>query len=111
MNSAYPKKPYQPLGKCLKDLRQKCQESLAEASGAVEINEKQLANFELGQSRPTEDVLLLLISHFGVQDDEAIRIWELAGYGVTKVTIPQNNERISLSELTQDKRILFTDVV
>jgi transcriptional regulator with XRE-family HTH domain len=111
MNSAYPKKPYQPLGKCLKALRQKSQESLAEASGAVEINEKQLANFELGQNRPSEDVLLLLISHFGVHDDEAVKIWELAGYGVTKVSISQPKERISLSELTPDNRILFTDVV
>jgi transcriptional regulator with XRE-family HTH domain len=110
MNSAYPKRPYQPLGKCLKALRDKRHESLAEASGAVEINEKQLASFELGHNRPSEDVLLLLISHFGVHDDEAVKIWEMAGYGLTKVS-KSVTEKISLADLTPDKRILFTDVV
>jgi transcriptional regulator with XRE-family HTH domain len=111
MNSAYPKKPYQTLGKCLKDLRNKRHESLAEASGAVEINEKQLVSFELGHSRPSENVLLLLISHFGVHDDEAVKIWELAGYGLTKVSIQKTKEKISLADLSPDKQILFTDVV
>ncbi|MEK7095919.1 MAG: helix-turn-helix transcriptional regulator, partial [Patescibacteria group bacterium] len=79
--------PYKPLGKKLKELRSQANESLAEASGAVEIDVRQLASFELGQTRPTEDVLLLLLSHFGVKDDEALRLWEVAGYHMAKIPV------------------------
>jgi transcriptional regulator with XRE-family HTH domain len=105
--------PYRPLGKKLKALRDRASETLAEASGAVEIDVRQLASYELGHSRPTEDVLLLLISHFGAKDDEAVRLWELAGYGVSRVSAAQmaNEEQsINIAE-NQDTRVLFTDVV
>jgi transcriptional regulator with XRE-family HTH domain len=100
---------YKGLGKQLKVLRTRAKESLAEASGAVEIDVKQLASFELGQARPTEDVLMLLISHFGARDDEAIRLWELAGYGNSS-TNPSQSLEINLTN-TDDNKILFTDVV
>ncbi len=82
------KSPFRPLGRRLKDLRDRANESLAEASGAVEIDVRQLASYELGQSLPTEEVLLLLISHFGAKEDEAVKLWELAGYTVGKSIIP-----------------------
>src|SRR5437868_12329616 len=88
------KSPYQTLGKTLKDLRHRASESLAEASGAVEIDVRELASFELGKARPSEDVLLLLISHFGAKDDEAVKLWEMAGYGMEKIPVSHgvNNE-------------------
>jgi transcriptional regulator with XRE-family HTH domain len=98
---------YKSLGKQLKLLRTRAKESLAEASGAVEIDVKQLASFELGQSRPSEDVLMLLISHFGARDDEAVRLWELAGYGSTAQPLEIN----IASTDTDNNKILFTDVV
>ncbi|MBX4197160.1 helix-turn-helix domain-containing protein [Candidatus Saccharibacteria bacterium] len=106
------KSPYKPLGKHLKDLRTRANESLAEASGAVEIDVRELASFELGKNRPTEDVLLLLISHFGAKDDEAVRIWEMAGYGMEKIpaTHMVNNEAQS-NIAAPDNRVLFTDIV
>lgn len=72
--------PYEPLGGRLKRLREDHRESLAEVSGAVEIEEKDLTRIEAGHERPSEDILLLLISHFGIQDDKAAELWELAGY-------------------------------
>lgn len=107
--------PFRTLGKQLKALRMRCSESLAEASGAVEIDVKQLASFELGHVRPTEDVLLLLISHFGAKDDEAVRLWEMAGYGMERIPVAhlaneQNYLQQSVSATT-DSQILFTDVV
>lgn len=51
-----------------------------EVSGAVEIDEKRLKRIEAGIERPAEDILLLLISHFGVADREAVQLWELADY-------------------------------
>lgn len=72
--------PFKTLGSRLKYLRERSSESLAEVSGAVEINEDSLERFESGSERPSEDILMLLISHFNMQDTEAVQLWELAGY-------------------------------
>lgn len=72
--------PFISLGRHLKYVREQSQKSLAEVSGAVEIDERNLARIEAGEERPSEDILLLLISHFDVQDREAVQLWELADY-------------------------------
>jgi transcriptional regulator with XRE-family HTH domain len=72
--------PYITLGSHLKYVREQSRQSLSEVSGAVEIEERHLARIEAGLERPAEDILLLLISHFGVQDREAVQLWELAEY-------------------------------
>jgi transcriptional regulator with XRE-family HTH domain len=72
--------PYITLGSHLKYVREQSRQSLSEVSGAVEIDETHLERIEAGQERPSEDILLLLISHFGVQDREAVQLWELAEY-------------------------------
>lgn len=61
-------------------MRQHLSESMAEVSGAVEIDVDELERIEQGLALPSEDILMLLISHFGIGDDEAVRLWELAGY-------------------------------
>jgi len=106
--------PYRPLGKRLKALRDRANESLADASGAVEIEVRQLASFELGHSRPSEEILLLLISHFSAKDDEAIRLWELAGYGMSKIPMAHmaSEQPGDFPESdSANPRVLFTDVV
>lgn len=104
--------PFRPLGRHLKELRVKANESLAEASGAVEIDVRELAGFELGKDRPSEDVLLLLISHFGAKDEEAVRIWETAGYATEKTAAgSMDNTPVLPSVGTLENRVLFTDVV
>lgn len=72
--------PYKKLGARLKGAREKLRESLAEVSGAVEIEPEALSAIEQGTNRPSEDILLLLISHFAIKEDEATKLWELAGY-------------------------------
>jgi transcriptional regulator with XRE-family HTH domain len=72
--------PHKPLGRFLKTMRQRLQESLGETSGAVEIAVEQLDRFERGAELPSEDILMLLISHFNLPDDEALQAWDLAGY-------------------------------
>ena len=72
--------PFKTLGTHLKYLRERNSESLAEVSGAVEINEDILDRIEQGSERPSEEILMLLISHFNMQDNEAVQLWELAGY-------------------------------
>jgi transcriptional regulator with XRE-family HTH domain len=72
MNNERQELPFKNLGQRLKVIRQKLHESVAEVSGAVEIEEQHLQRIEQGEERPTEDILLLLINHFGMQDDDAI---------------------------------------
>jgi transcriptional regulator with XRE-family HTH domain len=72
--------PFQTLGKHLRYLREQSKESIAEVSGAVEIDEPALTRIEAGFERPAEDILLLLITHFGMPNQEAVQLWELAGY-------------------------------
>jgi len=100
---------YRTLGKRLKELRTRANETLAEASGAVEIDVRQLASYEMGRKRPAEEVLLLLISHFNVRDDEAVSIWELAGYGGGRLAAAIDSQ--PATAVTNEKKILFTDVV
>jgi transcriptional regulator with XRE-family HTH domain len=72
--------PYATLGSHLKYVREQSRQSLTEVSGAVEIEEQDLERIEAGLERPAEDILLLLISHFGVPDREAAQLWELGEY-------------------------------
>lgn len=95
------------LGKRLRSLRVRAKETLAESAGAVEIEVRDLAGFELGSARPSQDVLLLLISHFQAGDEEAMKLWELAGYHNEK--LPAEEPLFPAAESTD--RVLFTDVV
>ena len=109
--------PFHQLGVELKQTRQKRQESLAEVSGAVEVDIEQLSDFEKGIQRPAEDVLLLLISHFAVKEDEATKLWELAGYEQTILPVNQathegNGEaNQSVMVMPVDARVIYTDMV
>ncbi|HET9098215.1 MAG TPA: helix-turn-helix transcriptional regulator [Candidatus Saccharimonadales bacterium] len=73
-------RPFMTLGKHLKTVREQAKRSVAEVSGAVEIDETQLRLIEAGLQRPEEDVMLLLISYFNMADQEAMHLWELAKY-------------------------------
>ncbi len=105
------KTPYRPLGKQLKNLRTRAQESLAETSGAVEIDVRELASYELGKARPNEDVLLLLISHFGAKDDEAVHLWEMAGYGTDKSSVSRMATTETLAATDHGQKIIYSDIV
>lgn len=72
--------PFLTLGIRLRLIRETCRESVAEVSCAVEIDTDVLERIESGEERPSEDILMLLISHFGVKEPEAVQLWETAGY-------------------------------
>ncbi len=109
--------PFHKLGEQLKQTRQKRQESLAEVSGAIEIDVDMLNEFEKGNQRPSEDLLLLLISHFAVKEDHATKLWELAGYDQMEVlsTNMMNDEdglaKTAVAVMPGDARIAYTDMV
>ncbi|MBA2279129.1 helix-turn-helix domain-containing protein [Candidatus Saccharibacteria bacterium] len=102
--------PYQQFGRRLHDIRLRLQESLPEVSGAVELDSDVLARYERGEDRPSEDVLLLLINHFAIKDEEADELWELAGY--TSENHNHHEEAANLPTLMMvpmDNRVIYTD--
>lgn len=112
-----PKYPYRALGSRIKTLREKLRESLAEVSGAVEIDMEALRQIEQGSSRPSEDILMLLISHLKVKDEEAVRLWEMAGYTQSSSgkgsSMQQDDMRGQqmLMIMPMDARVVYTDTV
>ncbi len=110
--------PYGPLGSRLKQLREIRRESMAEVSGAVEIDETALSNIESGKDRPSEDILLLLINHFNLADDRAEELWELAGYH--RVSSEHDHDQHDADGVRQrtaammvmlDPRVMYSDSV
>jgi transcriptional regulator with XRE-family HTH domain len=107
-------RPYELLGRRLKQFREQRSESLMEASGAVEIDAELLERYENGQERPSEDILMLLINHFDIQDNEAVQIWESAGYdndggNLGRRTLDGGMEKAAVLVLAMDARIVFSD--
>ncbi len=107
--------PFLPLGNHLKYVREQSKESLAEVSGAVEIDQQHLERIEAGLERPAEDILLLLINHFGVQDGEAVQLWELAEYDsdipeeIRSSEISGHSGKPTVMLLAMDVRTLYSD--
>lgn len=101
--------PHQLLGDRLRRLRESAKQSVAEVSGAVEIDPNQLRMFESGQILPDEEILLLLISYFNLGDEEALKVWQLAKYDKQKLQ-PQT-ERQQVLALPEDVRVHYTDMV
>lgn len=107
--------PYKSLGGKLRGMREKGRESLAEVSGAVEIDIDALRSIERGLERPSEDILLLLISHFAIKEDEATTLWELAGYesqnSGSSMTIDEiGTLKNAIMVMPVDNRINYTDM-
>jgi len=105
--------PYKSLGDALARLRGRMQESLAEVSGAVEIDSDRLKLYEQGEDRPSEDILELLMTHFSVKDDEADRIWKLAGYDNKNSDEAEENplQPQPVMLLPFDARVIYTDAM
>lgn len=103
-------------------LRERRHESVAEVCGAVEIDEPLLQRIESGRERPSEDILLLLLSHFDVQDEYAAELWQLAGYtesdknnddtiGSHSHAAPAQDARTQAMMIMIDPRVMYSDNV
>jgi DNA-binding XRE family transcriptional regulator len=109
-------RPFRTLGWHLKLAREQLKETMAEVSGAVEIEPDALELIEQGRQRPSEEILLLLISHFGLEDVEATSLWELAGYTDIGSSKPHQSEiaatdRSVTMSMPADLRVVYTDLV
>lgn len=105
--------PYKNIGERLRKRRQQLHESLAEVSGAVEIDADLLKKIETGAELPSEDILLLLISHLDVQEKDARTILEQAGYARNEAAPGIDEQLIKqmLMIIPFDNRILYSDSV
>jgi len=109
--------PFRTLGFQLRSLREKLNESIPDVSGAVEIEPEVLLGIEEGTKLPSEDILLLLISHFNLQNEEAMNLWRLAGYDKldeTSTVSKQDNltqQQSAVFILPIDSRVVYTDMV
>ncbi len=108
--------PYIKLGQQLKNYRKAKHESLAEVSGAVEIDEHVLERYEAGLDRPDEEILNLLISHYRLADPLAMQLWELAGYAGNLDDIDMIEEALASARqlvmvLATDNRTIYSDGV
>ncbi len=107
---------YKSFGARLKTMRESAKESIADLSGAVEVDTSVLNNIENGKEQPGEDLVLLIISHFALKEDEALKLWELAGYdqektGLTSVGNEDGKTIQSAFITADDARIIYTDMV
>lgn len=108
------KTPFFDFGQAIKKLRVKANESTSDVAGAVELDTKTINEIEAGMYQPSEDIVLLLISHFGLKDHEASSVWKLAGYDqiLTGRITEQNHENIKFDISPQeDNPIVYTDIV
>lgn len=112
MSDQFRQQVFEELGKELKKLRLQKQLSIAEVSGAVEVDIDTMAAWENGEARPSEEVLLLLIGFFDVADDKATRIWSIAGYGEASQSqdLIDDMQQVGAFVTPQDARILYTDM-
>ena len=102
--------PYARLGKKIKELREKHQESLAEMSGALEIDPKMLEGIETGALMPPEEIMDLLCSHFNMTNAQADRLWKMAGYEIKEdLDQPLELPKTMVIVMGIDGRTLYTD--
>lgn len=107
-------KPQKKIGGYLKQKRERLNESVAEVSYAVEIDIELLNRIENGQELPSEDILILLLSHFNVEEKVARKILELAGYDLGAVSTsasPEDQLKQQVFMLMPGNQVMYTDQV
>lgn len=105
--------PFKLLGGQIKSVRENAKETLPEVSGAVEVDLDIMLQYENGEARPSEEVLLLLISHFDISDNEATKLWELAGYNEDEFMVNDmdSEPKKYVGSNILDLRIAYTDMI
>lgn len=103
--------PFKNLGVKLRLARVRLQESLADVSGAIEVDSETLRKIERGEQPPSEETLLLLISYLDINDNEAVRLWELAGFQGTPYGTTSEEPDTGTALMPLDLRVVYTDGV
>lgn len=111
MESSKRHSPFALLGQKLRQFRETRRESLAEVSGAVEIDTEVLERIEHGEECPSEDILTLLINHFALREQEAVELWEWAGFqrGPSIDGVQELMSKATVVLVALDARVLYSD--
>ena len=111
MESSKRQSPFALLGQKLRQFRETRRESVAEVSGAVEIDTELLERFERGEECPSEDILTLLINHFALREQEAVELWEWAGFqrGPNTDAMQELMSKATVVLVALDARVLYSD--
>lgn len=103
--------PFKNLGVKIRLARVRLQESVADVSGAIEIDTETLRKIERGEQPPSEEILLLLISYLDINDTDAVRLWQLAGYQGTPYGATAEETDTATALMPLDLRVVYTDGV
>ncbi|MCB9820946.1 hypothetical protein H6798_00175 [Candidatus Nomurabacteria bacterium] len=104
-------KPYKDFGRKIKEIREQAHKSLFEVSGAVEHDIEHLQKIEEGSVQPSEELLVLLASHFELAEGEVLSLWKLAGYGENDTASSDDKKATTVFLPLPDAKIVFTDMV
>ena len=103
---------YKEFGIAIKAYRVAANESIEDVSGAVEVDPSTISEIEEGKLQPPMDILELLIRHFSLRHNEALRLWKLAGYaknGLEKVKVSADPKK--QVQIATDAPIMYTDSI
>jgi transcriptional regulator with XRE-family HTH domain len=115
-NVPQPNTPYRSLGLRLKKIRHRYNRTAAEVCGAVEIDEKLLNKFEAGMEKPGEELLEQLINHYQMENNDALKLWTLAGYDIDDLMVEDTDPLMTgslpsniIMLLAIEQRTLYSD--
>lgn len=106
--------PYRNIGIRLRKLRETAGEAVGDVASAIELSEEEVKAFEQGATKPSEDILLLLINHYDLNDEDALRLWELADYDGDIEPVASEHKQKSqgmMIVMPLDMRVNYTDMV
>jgi len=110
------------LGAKLRFYREVAKKDVRDVSEAVELDTGTLVNIEAGKTEPDEETLALLMSHFNLLEDQAVELWQIAGYDTLELgSIEMNEDKAgepSKDEtpkelrinLPSDVKVMYTDM-
>lgn len=106
---------YKELGTKLREYRKKLDIGIKGVSRSLEINYSYLSKLETGTERPSRDLLNKIIFNYGLQKEQAIELFNLAGYrgGVIAVTneAEKKQKETPQVEIPVGSQTLYSDVV
>jgi len=98
---------YSYFGERIRLYRKQRKESLADIARATKVSRAYVSKLEKGKSKPSEDILNSLISHFQLSGDGAFELVVLAGYKANTVRFEQPSELTS--EDSKGKEVNFME--
>ena len=109
--------PYKSFGEEFKRIRSEAKRTIIDISGAVELEPALIEKIERGEERPSEELIVLIISHFDLDESKAFDLWKLAGYDrldgsdASASTAESKDNVVPVVVPLSDARIVYTDMV